>query len=369
MTSVVLSIGKAVAMPLLKKFKDHVEGNKYGEASAAVAAIIAAQEASFDKLGNKVEKIVAQNELNKEFLKIKGWAKEMKTRLQKAAQGSLDPLHELHKALNDPSHGICNSLDFINALLIGNASKYSDKGTIELYLDELHGRLANEDNMDYTIPNYLSDLFEYLQTHFELQKMGLALRVLAADKYDDTVAWEKEMEQTLRDQINYAYKKLPMAIRKLKPDFETPAHAAHWWRFRETDGKREYFIRDTTLWMFTLGFDTDGDGPAPKSEWRFSHALDEPGLVSVQTRTDKSLWIIGEGYNSSGSGIPGTGAGYAGYFVKLGNRDEKRIKVKVVPVNDRNMARFKMVPEKGSRGEKPFHREWELCDDGVGQWE
>ena len=203
-------------MPLLKKFKDHVEGNKYGDASAAVCLLvtfflghIAEQilctpsgcgnySRSGSMLGNKMEKIVAQNKFNKEFLKIKGWAKEMKTRLQKAAQGcvsltyapidillarnrSLDPLHELHKAINDPSHGISNSLDFINALLIGNASKYSDKGTIELYLDELHGRLANEDNMDYTIRNYLSDLFEYLDTHFELQKMGLELRVLSAD--------------------------------------------------------------------------------------------------------------------------------------------------------------------------------------------
>jgi hypothetical protein len=44
--------------------------------------------------------------------------------------------------------------------------------------------------------------------------------------------------------------------------------------------------------------------------------------------------------------------------------------MKVIPTREGDAPRFRLVPtETGVRNMSPFGEEWELTDDGVGQWE
>ncbi|KAF9475412.1 hypothetical protein BDN70DRAFT_883731 [Pholiota conissans] len=367
-TEALLELGKEGAMMLLGKLKDDIMGNKYGDASEAVEAILAAQKASFDRLELKVESVVTQQPLDEEFIRIKTWTIALQEGMKKKSKGSEDALNALYAALRDPNQGVLHSLTTIDAILRGSASAYANAAVLDLFQDKIYRDLDSHDRPDYTIANYLKAVVDHLEAHVVLQGTGLMLRIAAADKFDDIGKWERDMAETLRRQVDHAYNKLPALIKRMKPNFKTPMHAPHWWRFKETEGRnREWLERNFTIFgKMTNGFDTGSDGPNPKSEWRFHPALDQFGEITIQTRTDKAF--IGEYYTAPTYSYPygGSSGGWSVTFV--GGDSNQRVKGKVVPLRG-NEPRFRFVADVNVREMNPLKHNWEINDDGVGQWE
>jgi hypothetical protein len=197
-TAALLAIGKAAAVPLLNKLKDDIMGNKYGDASAAVEAILAAQSASFARLEHKIELVVTQQALDEQFVLIKTWTVALQEGLLKKKNGQAtirtylwvlwltsrnraeDALKPIYKAFKGTSDGVLHSLTTIDALLCGDASGYSNAAAIDLYQDKIYHDLESG-NMNFTIATYLQSVCDHLEAHFILQGTGLMLRIAAAD--------------------------------------------------------------------------------------------------------------------------------------------------------------------------------------------
>lgn len=86
-SAALMAIGKAAAAPLLNKLKDTIMGNKYGDASAAVEAILTAQKESFARLEHKIELVITQQALDEQFNLIKTWTKLLQEGMLKKNNG------------------------------------------------------------------------------------------------------------------------------------------------------------------------------------------------------------------------------------------------------------------------------------------
>lgn len=135
----------------------------------------------------------------------------------------------------------------------------------------------------------------------------------------------------------------------------------------QTDGRRRWLERDFTIFgKMTNGFDRDTDGPAPKSEWRFHPALDQPGEIRIQTRTDKAF--IAAYYSAPTYSYP-YGGSSGGWSVTFnGGGSDNLVKGKVVPLRT-NEPRFRFIAPNDVKNMEPFKSDWEINDEGVGQWE